>query len=406
MMLMQTGGIMKTWKNGMAAVVALLIMASAAFASVNPKVQLLNYSVSETPAQPGHVLALTLHLKSMESDNCAERVAVQLSTSYPLSVRGTDVQYLEKLCFQDMPGAGTFVFYLPVDNLATSGTYPVSIATTYEKRFTKLSESNTINVQVGGAPSFAAAVSSSSPVDIYPGDSAQVTVTFQNTGSSMVQSARATASSSGIVVKWAGKTQNVGQIAARGSASAAFSIEAPKNVKAGSYPLAITLDYTGEDREEGTAQFTFNVPVKPRADFAGEADGNSLLPGVKREVTMRVTNTGSDEARKMQIRLKPLFPFSTDGTVRYVESLAPGEAANLTYVITVDKEATSGGQVLGLLIDFEDAQGRKFTDSSDFAMDVRMPTLADDLANYWYLIALVAIAAFVAIRRKAAGRKK
>lgn len=406
MMLMQTGGIMKTWKNGMIAVVALLIMASAAFASVNPKVQLLNYSISETPAQPGHVLALTLHLKSMESDNCAERVAVQLSTSYPLSVRGTDVQYLGKLCFQDPPDAGTFVFYLPVDNLATSGTFPVSIATTYEKRFTKLSESNTINVQVGGAPSFAAAVSSSSPVDIYPGDSAQVTVTFQNTGSSMVQSARATASSSGIVVKWAGKTQNVGQIAARGSASAAFNIEAPKSMGAGSYPLTVTLDYTGEDRKGGTAQFTFNVPVKPKADFVGEADGGSLLPGVKREVTMRVTNTGSDEAKKMQIRLKPIFPFSTDGTVRYVESLAPGEAANLTYVITVDKEATSGGQVLGLLIDFEDVQGRKFTDSSDFAMDVRMPTLADDLVNYWYLIVLAAIGAFVAIRRRAAGRKK
>ncbi len=397
---------MKTWKNGFAAVVALLIMASAAFASVNPKVQLLNYSISETPAQPGHVLALTLHLKSMESDNCAERVAVQLTTSYPLSVSGTDVQYLEKLCFQDSPDAGTFVFYLPVDNLATSGTYPVSIATTYEKRFTKLSESNTINVQVGGAPSFAAAVSSSNPVDIYPGDSAQVTVTFQNTGSSMVQSARATASSSGIMIKWAGKTQNMGQIAARGSASATFHIEAPKNMNAGNYPLMVALDYTSEDRKDGSAQFSFTVPVKPKADFVGEADGNSLLPGEKREVTMRVTNTGSDEAKKMQIRLKPLFPFSTDGTVRYIESLAPGETANLAYVITVDKEATSGGQLLGLLIDFEDAQGKKFTDSSDFAMDVRMPTLSDDLANYWYIIALAVIGAFVAIRRRAAGRKK
>ena len=48
----------------------------------------------------------------------------------------------------------------------------------------------------------------------------------------------------------------------------------------------------------------------------------------------------------MEVRIEPLFPFSTDGTVRYIESLRPGETQNLTYVITVDKDATAGGQLL------------------------------------------------------------
>ena len=391
----------------LAAVLLLAVLAGSAFASVNPKVQLLNYSLSEVPAQPGRVLALTLNLKSMESDNCAERVAVQVTTSYPLSVRGSDTQYIEKLCYLDSPDKGTFVFYLPVDNLATSGTYPVSLATTYEKRFTKLSESNTLNVQVGGSPSFVASVTSSNPVDIYPGDSAQVTVSFQNTGSSLVQSARATASSSGITVKWAGKTQDVGQILARGSANAVFNVEAPKDLKAGIYPLDVVLEYTGEDRENGQAEFSFWVPVRPKADFAGSSDGAFLMPGQKKEVGIQITNTGSDEAKKLSIRLRPLYPFSTDGTVRYMETLAPGETKTLTYVITVDKEATSGGQLLGLLIDFEDKQGKKYSDSPDFAMEVRMPTLVDDLFAYWYLVVMAIAAAvyFARKRGKKPGRK-
>lgn len=382
---------------------ALLLFAGSAFASVNPKVQLQNYSLSEVPGQPGHVLELEMFFKSVEPDNCAERVAVQLSVSYPLSVRGPDTQYVDLLCYRDLDSKGTLKFYLPIDNLAASGTYAVSVSTTYEKRFTKLSESNTLNVQVGGAPSFAASVSSSAPVDIYPGDSATVTIAFQNTGSSLVQSARATAESQGIEVKWAGRIQEIGKVSARGSATAAFSIEAPKDLPAGNYPLSVRLDYAGEDRSNGSAQFSFIVPVKPRADFAASAADGGMLPGQKREVTIALSNTGGEEARKVEVRIKPMFPFSTDGTVRYIDSLPAGETRNLTYVITVDKDASSGGQLLGVLLDFENPQGKKFADSADFAMQVRMPDLFEEITSYWYVVAAIVVAAAVFVSRS---RKK
>ena len=379
---------------------ALLAFAGFASASVNPKVQLLNYTVSEVPAQPGHVVALTLHLKSMESDNCAERVAVQLTVAYPLSLRGSDTQYVDSLCFRDPETKGDFTFYLPVDNLATSGTYPVIISTTYEKRYTKLSESNTINLQVGGDAIFDASVTSSAPVDIYAGDSAKVTVTFQNRGSSMVQSAKAGATASGISVKWAGREQNVGEIAARGSASATFEIEAPKGISAGSYPLRVSLDYIGENRSAGNAGFTFMVPIKPKAEFAATTGQDALRAGEKREVAITFTNIGNEEAKKMKVRIKPLFPFSTDGTVRYVESLPAGASTNMSYMITVDKDATPGGQLLGFIVDFEDPQGKQLSDNADFAMNVRTATIVDDIIGLWYLWAIIVIAAVVMITRK------
>lgn len=384
---------------------AAMLFSPPAFASINPKIQLVNYSVSESPAEPGHAISLTLHLKSMESDNCADRVAVQLVVPYPFSIRGSDTQYLDSLCFQDPDTKGDFTFILPVDNLATSGTYQVSVATTYEKRFTKLSEGNTLNLQVGGAPSFTAAVVSSTPVDIYPGDSAQVTVAFQNTGSSSVQSARAGADSRGIVVKWSGREQDLGEILARGSKRATFTIEAPKDLRAGTYPLRVHLDYTAQDRTDGTVDFTFNVPVKPQAEFEASLPSGALLPGEKREVSIALKNTGSEEARKVQVRIKPLFPFSTDGTVRYIDSLKPGEAKNLAYIITVDKDAASGGQLLGLLVDFESPQGKKFSGSADFALPVRLPTVEEEAKNYWYALAIAGVIVLIIVVRKLRGKK-
>ncbi|MFA6328527.1 MAG: NEW3 domain-containing protein [Candidatus Micrarchaeia archaeon] len=384
---------------GMLLLVALLLSGNA-FASINPKVQLLNYTLSEVPAQPGQTLALTLHFKSMEPDNCAERFSVTLSVAYPLSILGSDTQYIELLCYRDPDAKGDVTFYLPVDNLATSGTYPVSVSSAYEKRFTKLTESNTVNVQVGGAPSFNASVTSSQPVDIYAGDTARVTVTFQNTGSSMVQSARATATSRGIEVKWAGRTQDIGSIAARGSAAAAFNIEAPKDIASGSYPLDVVLDYTSENKSAGSTSFRFMVPISPKADFDAASESPILASGEKKEVAIVLSNTGTDEARKLKVRIKPMFPFSTDGTVRYIDSLPAGASTNITYLVTVDKDATAGEQMLSFQVDFEDPQGKQMSDTADFALPVRASTLVDQLAGVWYVwVALALVLAFVASKR-------
>ncbi len=400
-------------KSGSVLFVLLLtiFLASASFASVNPKIELRNYTVSEVPAVPGHVVNITLYLKSVEWDNCAERVAVQLVTTYPLSVQGPDMQYIgPKLCENDSDAKGTLSFLLPVDALAQTGTYQVNVLTTYEKRFAKFSESNTLNVRVGGAPSFVASVTSSQPVDIYAGDSAAVTITFQNNGSSTVQSSRVELSApEGIEVKWAGQQQELGSIPPRGSTSATFSIEALKDTAPGNYTLTAKLNYVGEDKLQGASVFKFEMPVKPKADFSTSLAGNkSLIAGDDAEIQLVLRNTGTQEARSLKARIKPIFPFSTDGTVRYVDSLKPGEEQILTYVVHVDKDGTAGSQIAGVLVDFEDPQGNKFSDSNDFALSVRAKSAIERLLDFWYLgaIALLAVGIVLVRTALAALRKK
>jgi len=220
-----------------------------------------------------------------------------------------------------------------------------------------------------------------------------------------VQSARATATSRGIEVKWAGKTQDIGSIAARGSAAATFSIDAPKDILAGSYPLDVVLDYTSENKSVGSTSFRFMVPVKPKADFTAASASGVLVSGEKKQVAITLYNSGTQDAEKLKVRIKPLFPFSTDGTVRYIDSLPAGTAANLTYLVTVDKDATPGEQLLSFQIDFEDPQGKQMSDTADFSLSVRALTLADQLAGVWYVWVVLALV-IVYMGSKRLGKRK
>jgi hypothetical protein len=369
----------------------LTLLAGSLFASIDPQLQLYNYTISESPAVPGDTVTVTIHLRNIEFANCADTISVQAITSYPLSVSGLDTKYLPDLCLGDPIEKGTVSFDIPVDSLAQSGTFPLTIVTNYEKQFDKFTATNTVNVRVLGVPSVSASATSSQPADVYPGDNATVTVTFQNNGTGRIQSGHVSFSApAGLEVKWAGAEQDIGEIKPHASLPVIFTIGTLKNAAPGIYPITAVLDYTGDGTPSAEQTFTFNMPIKPKADFsAAAAAGTVLNSDSDKEVTIVLTNTGTQEARKVKVRIQPIFPFSTDGTVRYIDSLPPGGSQELSYQIHVDKDATPGSQLSGLIVDYEDPQGNKFSDSADFALDVKTKTLIEAVMSYWYVFAII-----------------
>ncbi|MFA5108474.1 MAG: CARDB domain-containing protein [Candidatus Micrarchaeia archaeon] len=385
-----------------------LALTSISFASLNPKIELEKYTLSEVPTIPGHVVNLTLQLRSVETDNCAERVSVQVSMSYPLSNQGPDTQYLGDLCAQDAKEKGRVSFLIPIDSLAESGTYPITVATTYEKRFSKFSESNTLNVRVGGEPDIIATVASSNPQDIYPGDTATISIKLHNSGSSRAESVIANLQAQkGIEVKWAGKTQTVGAIGARQNGNAEFVIEAEKDAKPGDYTLTLNLQYAKEDKSKMSESINLVLPLKQKAEFKASAKSDKLLAiGEDETVIITLENTGTKEAKKVKVKIKPIFPFSTDGTVRYIDSIKPGESADLEYLIHVDKEGTPGTQLSSLLIDFEDSQGKTFSDTQDFSLTTRTRPIIEKIIDIWYVWVLAAIMVVFFAGKKLTAKKK
>jgi hypothetical protein len=258
-------------------------------------------------------------------------------------------------------------------------------------------------VRVGGVPSFTASIAASNPVDVYPGDTAFVTAVFQNNGSGTVNSARVTfTASDGIEVKWAGQIQELGQVPPRGGSSATFEIEASKSLQPGTYHLYATLDYVSQDRTNNNASFVFDIPIARKADFSVSYGNGPLLSGNDIPVKLVLSNTGSEEARNIKASISPVYPFSSDGTVRYVDSIMPGGSAELDYTIHVDKDAIPGNGMLTLLANYQNPDGRSLSDTADFSIPVSKKSLADSLAELWYVWVLVAVVLLVSLLRRKA----
>jgi hypothetical protein len=378
------------------------VLVGIASASVNPNVQLMNYSVSEVPLQPGHVVNLTLQLKSTEWDNCADELTVQIITSYPLSTQGPDTQYLGNLCYQDPDEKGRVTFMIPVDPLAQAETSQITVISTYQMYFVKYSTTNTLNLRVGGFPSFQTSVISSTPTDIYAGDSAVITLMLYNNGSDRAQSVQAILNAPrGVDAKWSTRTQELGTIPAQGSAKANFAVEVEKNATPGNYDFDLAVQYASSSGQNSTYDFPFVLVVNPKAEFSSEGSRIPLYIGETKDTQITIKNTGSQEAEKLKVRIQPIFPFSSDGAVRYIDSLAPGEEKNLSYSISVDNMAEPGGsQTLGILISYEDPQGNKLSDSADFSLSVQSRTFEEKLLALWYLwVALGLIVLIILVRR-------
>jgi hypothetical protein len=385
-----------------------LALLGTASASVNPNVQLQNYSVSETLLQPGHAVNLTLQFKSTEWDNCADNLAVQIITSYPLSIEGSDMRYLGRFCYRDLDEKGRVTFIIPVDPLAQAGTSQITIISTYEMYFSKFSTTNTLNLRVGGFPSFQASVVSSTPTDIFAGDSALITIMLHNNGSDRAQSVQAMLNApAGIDAKWATRVQELGTIISQGSAQAAFAVEVDKDAAPGNYTLNLEVNYSSSNGQNNTYDFPFILLVKPKASFSVRGSQEPLYIGETQDVQLTIKNTGSQEAKKLKVRIRPVFPFSSDGAVRYIDSLAPGEERNLSYSISIDNTAEPGGsQTLGMLMDYEDPQGNKLSDSADFSLSVQSRTLGEKLQSLWYVwVFIIAILLIVIVRRLTAKKE-
>ena len=374
----------------------------AQFAQAAPKLELVGVVQNATVVRPGDTFTVRLDYTNLETD-CAKYVDVQLSTAYPFYVKGLDTQYLAKMCQEN----DSFSFPVQVDSLAQSGTYPISAMLTYQSGIIKYSDANTLGIQVSGTPDAAISVIASNPIDIYPGDTATLTLSVVDNGSAPITTGSLHIESVGPQIKWAGKDVQISQIQAHGSAQYSVSVEVSKDLPSGNYPLVVTLNYASDDNVLHQSQFSFQMPVKPKAEFiANQSASSPLVTGESRKVSIVLSNTGSQEARKLKVAIRPVYPFGTDGTIRYVESLMPGQSVSLDFYVNVDKDASTGSQIVGLNMDYEDPQGKQMSDSIDLSLTVRDKTQTELAYSYWYVFAIVAVALVMFVRGMLAKKKK
>lgn len=393
---------------GMLALAALLALPAAAIAG--PDVRLIASSVpGET--DPGAQAQLTLTYANLGAFDCARKVSTQVMVTSPLSLDGDDSRIVDSIC---KPNTANMTFRVRVDPNAAVGSYPITLTTTYESDYrASYSTSDTLYLRVAGSPDIQAHPSSTTPVDVYAGDDFKLAVAVDNIGAFRADSLTLTLSGAPpIEVKSSTATQSLATLQPRASTSASFSLQVPKDAKAGGYPLTLRAAYLDENGQRESRDIPLSITVKPKALFDVTASSRpALMDTSNNPIQVVLRNTGTDTAKRVRAKLLPSFPFSTQGSVLYADEMKVGEEQAFTFYVDVDKNGLPGTYALDLSVTWENNDGDKFSDTLPVSARTDYQSLIDQVFGayllVWFVIAIALIAfAAARIRSKRRGKKE
>jgi hypothetical protein len=389
----------------MAAVMTMLCI--PAMVEAYPRIVVSGFDIKDGNASVGKDFTLSLKISNMDQE-CAVYIATDIQATGPFIMKGISAFRTNELCQGEQ---AVIDIPLRIDPTATGGTYQLMVSNSYEtSTYAEYSSSDTINIFVNGTPDINAYITNSEPIDVYPGDTAVLTFTVENDGTFQAQDVTANLSADApLIAKWSNSFATLGVLDAKQDKNAQFIIGVPKDAKIQDYPMHLTIKYYDENHELQTTESTYTFHVKNKALFqTSDAGSDTLYPSKDSSmVRLILKNTGTDVAEKIKVKIQPQFPFSTDGSVRYIEKLAPGESAPVEFAVNVDKDGTVGTYGLDMIIDYEDAQGNTLQDNINVPFKLQGKNIFQAVfIDYWFLWLIVIIVAAVIIMRRANADKK
>jgi hypothetical protein len=389
-------------------IIVLIVLVLQVQAAIKPNVIATGYRILNGTASVGKSFILSVKLENTETDTCAQNIVTTIKAGYPFIMYGISSKSAGSLCSGSMVNVD---FPVKIDPTSTGGFYQLTVTNNFETTtLAQFSSSSTLNVFIQGSPDINTYIINSNPADVYPGDTAQITVMIENDGTFLAQSLTAVLhAETPLKVKWANSIAALGAIDSRQSKTADFLVEVPKDASSHDYHVNIIVDYLDENLEEKTKSTDLIFHVARKAKF--EAYGNNAFyPNQdSRSADFIFNNTGTNTAKKLVITLIPQYPFSTDGSSRYIDVLNPGESNPIELIVNTDKNAKPGVYGLKLLVDFEHPEGKDFQDTTDIPLTIKSNGFFRVVfLNYWFLWVLAAAGAFLAVRRykKKGGIKK
>ena len=383
----------------LAAMMTVLLMPT--MAEAYPRIVVSGFEIKNGSASAGKDFTLSLDISNIDQE-CAVYIATGVQANAPFIMEGVSTSRTDELCQGEHA-----VIDIPmrIDPTATGGTYQLTITNSYEtSTYAEYSSSDTINIFVNGTPDINAYITNSDPVDVYPGDTAALTFTLENDGTFQAQDVTANLTiGAPLVAKWSNSFATLGSIDAKQGKSAQFVVEVPKDAKLQDYQMHLTIQYYDENHELQTKEITYSFHVKNKALFeTSDAGSDTLYPNSDSSIVkLTLKNTGTDVAEKIKVKIQPQFPFSTDGSVRYIETLAPGESKPVEFMVTVDKDGTVGNYGLDMILDYEDAQGKTLQDTITVPFTLEHKSIFRTVfIDYWFLWLILIITALLVIRSK------
>jgi hypothetical protein len=361
-------------------------------------------SISEYKADSGNLdttdtsFDLKITLKN-SGDYCARDAAITVQVTPPFMIDDTPTSEPEDICTDEEE----ITIPLKLQSDVVGGSYPLTLTVTYsDDAHNVYSFTNIITIFINGDSELNAHIISSNPLKIYSGDTVTLSVLIENDGTFKAETIKGTLSANyPINVIQSQSFVSIGTLDSRQSSVSQFSVEIPRDAEALSYPMTLSLQYI-EDGRTKSKDIPLNLIVEKKALF--EATSSSSTPlypnSAGKTLNVNIKNTGTDIANDIKIQIQPQFPFTTDGSIRYLNTLAPGETKPVQFVVNIDKAATTGNYALDLIINFKDLEGNPLTDTITAKATVQKENIFRVIfANYWYIWFILEIVILIILMR-------
>lgn len=292
-----------------------------------------------------------------------------------------------------------------------SGTYflPISVSyasgynTTYSKQL-NLTASIIIN-----NPNIKAIVASSQPLALYQGHNQSLQIGIENTGLGAAKSLNVSILP-GAGVTLLSSVTNFFIADLEPNQIVYEPVLITSNSTANASLVASMSYYSSNYQNQFSSRQTLSLSSVPAAQFSVSSTGAVLPPGAAGiPVRFRVTNTGTSEARQIQLSLQTTYPITPVASTSYISTLAPGSSTNATFVVTVDSQGTTGNYPVTLYEQWKQPNGavnQQFSGSNNYFISVGSSESGSTTAIIGAVVVIAAIVGIVMYRRRASTAKQ
>ena len=397
-------------KKALLMFVALAMMIGTAGAQTvyDNSLSMANVSVAPNPVVSGGNVIINFRL--YDAYNVwLYGTTLQPSGTYPL----LNVSPLSaKLLGTVNPGLSqsNYTYSFPIPSTTPSGTYTITFKAQYfvYAGTGALIATSTMPVTfyVQNRPAIKVLASAPQSATLYTGHNQSITLSIMNTGYGTARNVSvAMGAGSGLTILSPITDFFVSNLTMGSAASEPLLISA-QNLSS-TYLTANVTYYSSTFQQRFSSLQRINLSVAPSAQFSLSPAGSGVAVGAADvPVNLRITNTGTSDARELQLTLQTSYPITPVASTAYVQDLKPGESANLTFLVDVDTAGVPGKYPVTLYEQWKQPNGaanQQFTGSNNYFVSVVGAGLGtSSLVMYAIaIIVVIAVAAFLYRKRMA-----
>lgn len=242
-------------------------------------------------------------------------------------------------------------FYVPLE-VSKGGVYPVKLRLVYIDDYGNLKESDPVSfgITVLSKPEISVKAVESR---LYVNSKGDLIVEMTSNLDLSGASARISVSSP---LSALSSECYIGDVKAGEKFKAFFKLSASSGAKATKYPADLYIKFKAGDDFVETDPIKIGVEVLPEIEF--EVIGTpEIRAGEEKIVTFAIRNTGIAEVRDATARLVIVSPFTSSDDTAYIGNLKPGEIANASFKLSVDRDATPKLYALNLEVKYRAENG-------------------------------------------------